>query len=191
MKRSVKRFLFWLMCPLVTFRQPVVYVWFIAISVWLFHPFSINVSTRGNADAVIGLLVLWALYLLLTKRVILSAIVYGLAVHFKIYPIVYALALLVFLDENYLGKPSAISKGSIWSKCVHFMNRDRVLFSIVSAGTFLGITGGFYIMYGFEFLFETYLYHFIRTDNRHNFSVYFYDLYLRYVTVTNSGQLGS
>jgi phosphatidylinositol glycan class M len=45
--------------------------------VWLFNPFSIVISTRGNAESLIGLLVVAALYCLLTKRLILGAILYA------------------------------------------------------------------------------------------------------------------
>jgi phosphatidylinositol glycan class M len=35
----------------------------------------------------------------------------------------------------------------------------------------------FYVIYGYEFLYEAYLYHFVRKDHRHNNSVYFYLIY--------------
>jgi phosphatidylinositol glycan class M len=47
----------------------------------------------------------------------------------------------------------------------------------VSASTFVGLTYFFYLRYGYEFLYETYLYHFERKDHRHNFSIYFYMIY--------------
>ena len=68
-------------------------------AVWLLHPFSINISTRGNADALVGVLVLGSLHLLLRRRIRASAVLYGLSVHFKLYPIVYALSFYLFLDE--------------------------------------------------------------------------------------------
>jgi GPI mannosyltransferase 1 subunit M len=47
----------------------------------------------------------------------------------------------------------------------------------VSAGTFIGLTYLFYVIYGYEFLYEAYLYHFVRKDHRHNNSVYWYMIY--------------
>jgi len=52
-----------------------------------------------------------------------------------------------------------------------------LIFTAVSASTFLALTGLFYLIYGYEFIYEGYLYHLIRKDNRHNYSVYFYMIY--------------
>lgn len=40
------------------------------------------------------------------------------------------------------------------------------------------LTGTFYLIYGYKFLYEAYIFHFTRQDTRHNFSLYFYLLYL-------------
>lgn len=61
-----------------------------------------------------------------------------------------------------------------------FVTPRRVGFGLVALSVFAGVTAACYAMYGWTFLWETYLYHLTRTDNRHNFSPYFYDLYLRF-----------
>ncbi|RLN88742.1 hypothetical protein BBJ28_00019196 [Nothophytophthora sp. Chile5] len=104
-------------------------------------------SLSCNADSIVVLLVLLSLLLIMRKQLVLSALAYGAAVHFKIYPIVYALAFLVVRGHSIVPGRRCSSNA-----------------------------------YGFQFLYEAYLYHFTRTDNRHNLSVYFYDLYLRYNT---------
>ncbi|KAF0697669.1 Aste57867_11640 [Aphanomyces stellatus] len=150
---------------------------------WLYHPFSVNISTRGNADTIVVLLCLLTIYFLMKKQLVISALFYGLAVHFKIYPIVYALSFLVFLDEDYDASIKPLKKSAgIVAKCLHWLNGNRLAFGLISGSFFLLLTAGFYVVYGYTFLFEAYLYHFARTDNRHNFSMYFYDLYLRYGT---------
>ncbi|ETI45632.1 hypothetical protein, variant [Phytophthora nicotianae CJ01A1] len=157
--------------------------------VWLFHPFSVNISTRGNADAIVVLLVMLSLLLVMRKQLVLSALAYGAAVHFKIYPIIYALAFLVFLNGNFSATNAnwISSSNSLWAQFAGLLNRDRLAFGLVSGGLFIFLAAGCYYLYGFQFLYEAYLYHFTRTDNRHNFSVYFYDLYLRYNTPSGFG----
>ena len=111
--------------------------------------------------------------------------------------IIYAPAFLVLLEQSEYrgngggksgggksgggksGRGSSSNSGSaVVSVLQRLFNRDRVVFGLVSGGVFLSLGALFYSLFGYEFLYETYLYHLIRKDNRHNFSVYFYDLYL-------------
>jgi|EP00945_MAST-04E_sp_MAST-4E-sp1_P007506 GPI mannosyltransferase 1 subunit M len=153
---------------------------------WIFHPVAITISTRGNADPLVGGLCLLAVYFIMKRRVVASALCYGLAVHFKIYPIIYLPAFLTLMDRAHFRGERGTS-----SLLAALVNRDRVVFSLVSGGLFIALGALFYGLYGYEFLYETYLYHLIRRDNRHNFSVYFYDIYLSYTTgsAINNGAL--
>lgn len=54
------------------------------------------------------------------------------------------------------------------------------MFGLISGAVFFFCTGIFFHLYGWEFLHEALLYHLTRTDPRHNFSIYFYHIYLHY-----------
>jgi len=70
--------------------------------IWLFNPLVINISTRGNADTLIGLMSLLTLLFLLQRRNFLAGLMFGLVVHFKIYPILYAIPIYLYLAPTFL-----------------------------------------------------------------------------------------
>ena len=82
-------------------------------------------------------------------RLTLSAIFFGLTVHFKIYPIVFAMVFYCKLAEK---------QG--------FFNLQSIKFGIIAAATFFAFTFLFYKLYGFECLYESLLYHLVRKDHR-------------------------
>ncbi|KAF9179734.1 hypothetical protein BGZ51_006716 [Haplosporangium sp. Z 767] len=178
-------------------------------AIWLLNPMVANISTRGNAESVIGAMVLGSFYLIMKKRVGWGAFLYGLSVHFKTYPIIYALALLVMMDDKYDLNQGAVeeqqwnhgsqqtrhsrSSGTKNSKnqsmirnLIDFVTWRRVQFGLMSGGWFFVITAFMYYLYGYEFLFETYLYHVTRKDHRHNFSFWFYNVYLTFTSPTGT-----
>lgn len=65
--------------------------------------------------------------------------------------------------------------------------RQSVVFGSVSGSVFVGLNVLFYRMYGQLFLHEAFLHHLTRKDPRHNFSVYFYHIYLTFVQPAASG----
>ncbi|RUS25102.1 PIG-M-domain-containing protein [Jimgerdemannia flammicorona] len=197
-------------------------------ALWLLNPVVANISTRGSVESVMGALVLASLYCLLTRRFYAACALYGLSVHFKIYPVVYALPLLSLLDESYrpprevwragcmvlavlgigswgdredgegregedddqgdvdVGRASGnnresgvlVTVMSYAHAAIRFVTPTRVMFGLLSGGVFFALTGIMYQGYGEEFLEHTYLYHVTRKDHRHNFSVWFYYMYL-------------
>jgi len=144
-------------------------------ALWLLNPMVANISTRGNAESVIGAMVLGSFYLIMKRRIGWGAFFYGLSVHFKTYPIIYSIALLVMLDDNYGAQPGnnteTVSRGTrqradeatvsgsakeeranqssvlrLAKDAVDFITWRRVQFGLLSGGWFLLITGLMYYL---------------------------------------------
>ncbi|XP_073719717.1 GPI mannosyltransferase 1 [Misgurnus anguillicaudatus] len=144
-------------------------------ALWLFNPLPIGVSTRGNAESLLAVLVLSTLLCLECKRLKSAALLFGLSVHMKIYPITYALPIALSLSKL----PVSRDKGGFLQNSLRLcLNRDLHLFAAVSGCLFFALNVIFYNIYGWDFVHESYLYHVTRRDTRHNFSPYFYMLYV-------------
>jgi GPI mannosyltransferase 1 subunit M len=158
-------------------------------SLWILNPFVAIISTRGNAESILSFLVIATIWAISVNKVSLAAVLFGVSVHMKIYPIIYCIPIWFGIDyAMQCGKALQSGKGkkklpmfklTMWS-------RNRLYFGILSAAVFLSCTIGMYILYGQKFLDETYLYHITRKDHRHNFSLYFYHIYLSYDTPSSN-----
>lgn len=129
---------------------------------WLYNPLTLVISTRGNADSLAVLLVILTLDLLQRDQITLAGLLHGVSVHFRLYPLMFSLPMFLSLCKGNRFLP----------------NKDqwKLVLSCVLSIFILTVTG--YYLYGFQFLHESFLYHLMRKDARHNFSVYFYMLYL-------------
>lgn len=144
-------------------------------SIWLLNPMVITISTRGNAESVLCCLIMLALYYLQKGRYIMAGLLYGLSIHFKIYPIIYCIPMAIFIyhrtrKEGPRGQLTALLK-----------------IGVSTLVALLGCGWAMYKMYGYEFLDQAYLYHLYRTDHRHNFSIWNMLLYLDSANKGNGG----
>ncbi|KAF2141114.1 glycosyltransferase family 50 protein [Aplosporella prunicola CBS 121167] len=150
-------------------------------SIWLLNPMVAQISTRGSSEGLLGVLVTALLWAVTQRRIELAGFLLGFSVHFKIYPFIYAPAIVWWLDNERLGKPSPSGdskSASVQSKILAFFNKERIILAVYSLATFMACNVLMYYAYGFPFLQHTYLHHVTRIDHRHNFSPYNTLLYL-------------
>ena len=141
-------------------------------SCWLLNPMVATISTRGSSEGLLGVMAIGLLWAAVSRRTVLAGVILGFATHFKIYPVIYAPAILLWTDSD--TAPLTLSSLST----LRFATRKRVLFSVAALATFVGLNLKMHAVYGQEFLYHTYLHHFVRLDHRHNFSPYNILLYL-------------
>lgn len=166
-------------------------------ALWLFNPFTFTIATRGNCEALVCCMILRIIHCFLKGHVVEAAVWYGVVVHFRIYPIIYVFALLIALDGSFptntsakpvdnFGTSSEVKIANLPKEdqlngfLAKLLNRNQILFGLISGGVFFLLTGICYGLFGHQFLHEALLYHLTRTDPRHNFSIYFYQIYLHH-----------
>ncbi|XP_042215083.1 GPI mannosyltransferase 1-like [Homarus americanus] len=136
---------------------------------WLYNPLVIGVSTRGSAEAIMAVLVLFTLYMMKLRLNLLAGLFLGTSIHFKLYPIIYSLPL-------YLSLTSDLHQDYFWTRFLPTYSKMKLVMGTLIS--FFGLTGMGFAMYGEQYIEEAFLYHISRTDTRHNFSIYFYLLYI-------------
>ena len=161
---------------------------------YLYNPLTIVICTRGSADCIITFLVLLSLIYLEKRKYYISAVIYGFSVHFKIYPIIYAPSIFLYLLYKEFVKNKAKELAPIpFCRRVFFkiistikmvlknlFTKVALSYIIISSGVFFFLLGIFYKLIGYKFLYEYLLYHLVRKDHRHNYSIFYYIIYLTY-----------
>ena len=150
---------------------------------WLFNPLPINICTRGSAESLIVLMPVMATLCCLRRAhtipnkgyLLLAGIFHGAAVHCKIYPVIYSLSYALHVVArlgsgglSFFCSPSSLAR-SLW---------PAVCFAAASISSFAILTYCAYAMDGERYLDSGLMYHFGRVDHRHNYSIFWYLVYL-------------
>jgi phosphatidylinositol glycan class M len=151
-------------------------------SIWLLNPMVATISTRGSSEGLLGVFVTALLWAVLAKKIATAGFLLGFAVHFKIYPFIYATSIVWWLDDQNPGRrhnnQKKLTSPSYVDQILAFLTPKRIALAIYSLLTFAALNIVMYVMYGYPFLEHSYFYHLIRIDHRHNFSPYNTLLYL-------------
>jgi phosphatidylinositol glycan class M len=101
-----------------------------------------TISTRGSSEGLLGVLVMALLWAVLSRRIGLAGFLLGFGVHFKIYPFIYAPAIVWWMDDERLGrlnrngKKPAAERATVFDSIKDFITPARLDLALVSLGTF-------------------------------------------------------
>ena len=113
---------------------------------WLLNPMVITLSTRGSAEPIMSVLVLMVLHSLIRFRktksnttLYTAAAIFGLSVHFKLYPVIHVFSIMAFLR-------SAPSRNGLFGLVADIVNYDFLRFGLISGTVFTLLNYAFYQM---------------------------------------------
>lgn len=112
-------------------------------SLWLLNPMVATISTRGSSEGLLGVMVIALLWTVEKKEFRFAGWLLGLAVHFKIYPFIYAPAILWWIGPN-ISNPSA----TVGQKIKAFITKDRITFTANAINAFMGLNFLMMLKYG-------------------------------------------
>jgi phosphatidylinositol glycan class M len=150
--------------------------------------------TRGSSDAITNFLVFSMIRRLQLQHYGVSGVIYGVLVHFRIYPVIYSTSFFWYILFNG-GNKSNHDKWNISllnhdiKHNIHFLT--RTVYPLLSFYTnafigFFSLTLVCWFIYGNQYVDNAIFYHLIRTDFKHNFSFSFYSNYLNHSTVASN-----
>lgn len=125
-------------------------------AIWLLNPMVATISTRGSSEGLLGVLVMALLWAVAARRTTLAAFLLGFSVHFKIYPFIYAPAIVWWMDDERLGlaakrptpsKQKGDAVPSFQKAVLGFFNAERIKLALVSLATFMGLNLIMFSMY--------------------------------------------
>ena len=128
----------------------------------------------------------------------ICGIIHGIAIHAKLFPIIYTPSFMAYfsreLGGQYWKKVDTKGNESFFYRVTHFiklwlrriLRPAPILFLFYSTIIFVVLTIAGVHLYGDKALEEGLLYHFSRLDHRHNYSIYWYGIYLARYQETKS-----
>jgi phosphatidylinositol glycan class M len=102
---------------------------------WVLNPLVWTISSRGNAESIVCALIILFVYGLARDRRDLAALSFGLAVHVKIFPLLYVWPLFWWMKRTSTQRPF-----------LGLIPPAFVRFSVISGSTFLSLAGLFYAL---------------------------------------------
>lgn len=116
-------------------------------SIWLLNPMVAQISTRGSSEGLLGVIVSALLWSVLAGRIRLAGLLLGFAVHFKIYPFIYAASIIWWLDSEHnisKTKASTLEAKTLYTQVLEFFNPSRLTLVVYSFFTFTVLNGAMY-----------------------------------------------
>ena len=114
------------------------------VFLWLFNPISLSISTRGNVESFQAVLVLATLLCIMRKYHFFGGLLFGFAVHFKIYPVIFSLPISLYIIKELIKMPSKSWRTVGLIRISAYCLKELFWFLFASGSVIVGTTLFFY-----------------------------------------------